>query len=629
LTEGGLEFTHNYNFRINCEETDINGLIVYIVRGKYMKTHRILKLIALALYRKHHMTTISIFIILVGACFVPVSSSQKLQQHSEQGLQIFSGQILFAPMYSTTTYLLDDAGIVTHTWPSTYLPYLAAYMLDDGTLLRTIKTSKATHGGIEKYSTDGTVIWHYEYYLSNQYEANHDFKPLPNGHILMVVSETKTRDEAIAAGRDPTHLQGDILTSDFLVEIEPTGPTSGNIVWEWHVWDHLIQNYSYSEENFGVVTEHPELLDINYGVIGQDWLHCNSVAYNEQLDQILISFRNLNEIWIIDHSTTTTEAAGHTGGNSGKGGDILYRWGNPQTYNHQNATCQKLFGQHDASWINPGCPGEGHILVFNNGVGRGYSSVDEIIPPVNSTGQYYLQNGSTYGPENPAWSYTATPPISFYADFISGTQRLPDGNTLICDGPAGRFFEVTPDGTTIWQYINSYPTLLTNDVFKIQYILPQEPQPQISDLDCQGSLSWTNIQPGTPLQGSFQVQNIGDPSSLLNWKVNMSSIAWGTWSVIPESGENLAPEDGQVTVQVSVVAPNEKNTEFEGYIRVENQDNATDFAVIPVYLKTPTDTHTQQTMNLLWFFQFMQRHSLIKDYVFLKTFFRMILSSIK
>ena len=567
-----------------------------------MKTHRFLKLIALALYRKHHVTVFSIFMILVGTCFVPISSPQKIPQYSEQDIQTFGGQILFAPMYSTATYLIDDAGIVTRTWPSSYLPYLAVYMLDDGTLLRTIRTSKATHGGIEKYSRDGTVIWHYEYYLTNQIETNHDFKPLPNGHILMVVSETKTRTEAINAGRDPTHLQGDILTTDFLIEIEPTGPTSGNIVWEWHVWDHLIQDYSNSEENFGVVVDHPELLDINFGVTGADWLHCNSVAYNENFDQILISFRNINEIWIIDHSTTTAEAAGHTGGNRGKGGDILYRWGNPQSYNPQSANNQKLFGQHDASWIKPGYPGEDHILVFNNGVGRGYSSVDEIIPPVNSTGQYYLQNGSTYGPENPTWNYTATPSTSFYADFISGAQRLPDGNTLICDGPAGRFFEVTPEGTTVWQYINPYPDPLNNRVFKIQYIPPQEPQPQIPDLDCQGSLSWMNIQPGATVQGSFQVQNIGDLGSLLNWRINMSSMTWGTWTVTPESGENLTPEEGQITVQVSVVAPNEENTEFEGYIRVENQDNATDFAVIPVYLKTPTDTHTQQTMNHPWFF---------------------------
>jgi hypothetical protein len=114
------------------------------------------------------------------------------------------------------------------------------------------------------------------------------------------------------------------------------------------------------------------------------------------------------------------------------------------------------------------------------------------------------------------------------------------------------------------------------------------------------------------VNGSFQVQNIGDPGSLLNWTTNVSSLDWGTWTFNPESGENLTPEDGQVTVQVSVVAPNEKNSEFQGYIRVENRDNSTDFDVISVYLKTPISTHAVQTMAHPFLFTLRQRHSLIE-----------------
>ena len=567
-------------------------------------------------FTKYRMLIPVIIFLFIGTSFMPLSSPQIVFHIEKQLTTPFDGQILFAPMYSTKTYLIDSTGAVNRTWSSSYWPYWSVYLLDDGSLLRTMQTSNqdATHGGIEKYSRDGTVIWHYEYYSPNQYSTHHDFKPLPNGHVLMIVSEIKTRTEAINEGCDPTHLQGDTLTSDYLVEIEPTGPTSGNIVWEWHVWDHLIQDYNNFEENFGVVGDHPELFDINFGVPGDDWLHCNSVAYNEEFDQILISFRNLNEIWIIDHSTTTIEAAGHTGGNNGKGGDILYRWGNPQTYHPESSNNQKLFGQHDAQWIKPGYPGEGHILVFNNGLGRGYSSIDEIIPPVNSIGQYYLQNESTYGPENPTWSYTATPPTSFYADFISGAQRLPDGNTLICDGPSGRFFEVTPDRTTIWQYINPYPGPLTNDVFKIQYIPPKEPtQPQIPDLDCQGSLSWTNVQPGGTFSGSFQVQNIGGDSSLLNWTINTSSITWGTWSYTPASGEHLTPGEGQITVQVSVVAPNKPKSDFEGYVRVENINDPADYELIPVILKTPANIiFNWLTLLHQLFVHFLQNHLVLE-----------------
>ncbi|MGF3554347.1 MAG: aryl-sulfate sulfotransferase [Thermoplasmatota archaeon] len=501
---------------------------------------------------------------------------------------IFSGQILFAPMYSGTTYLIDNNGVVNRTWSSNYWPYWSVYLLNDGSLLRSIQTSKeeATHGGIEKYSSDGTIIWHYEYFSPNQYWTHHDFKPLPNGHVLMIASEIKTRAEALAMGRNPMYIQGDKMISDFLVEIEPNGPNSGNIIWQWHVWDHLIQDYDPSKANYGVVKDHPELLDINFGPSSEDWLHCNSVDYNPQFDQILISFRNLNEIWIIDHSTTTNQASNHSGGKYGHGGDILYRWGNPQTYRAGNANDQKLFGQHDATWTKPSYPGEGDILIFNNGLGRGYSSVDEITPPVDKNGEYYLEPGFAYGPENLTWSYTATPPNSFYADYISGAQRLPDGNTLICDGPSGRFFEVTTDKTIIWQYINPYPNPMMNRVFKIEYISPSEPVPPVPDLDCTGSLTWNNVRPGETRNGSFQLQNIGDPGSLLNWKINSSSLNWGIWTITPDCGENLTPEDGQVTIHVSVVAPNQKNTQFNGYIRVENLDDSTDYDLIPVYLKT-------------------------------------------
>jgi len=138
-------------------------------------------------------------------------------------------------------------------------------------------------------------------------------------------------------------------------------------------------------------------------------------------------------------------------------------------------------------------------------------------------------------------------------------------------------------------------------VFKIDYIPPEEPppQPDTPDLECSGSLSWTNIEPNATVDGIFQVQNIGDAGSLLNWTINTSSITWGIWSFNPESGENLTPENGQVTVQVSVVAPNEKNSEFQGDLRVENQQNSTDFCLIPVYLKTPIN----QNIYLNQFFE--------------------------
>ena len=504
-----------------------------------------------------------------------------------------TGQILFAPMDSTETYLIDFTGAVNHTWSSSYLPGEAVYWLGNGTILRTIKTEIAGYGGagggIQKVLWDGTISWDFRYDTNGDL-SHHDIKPLPNGNVLMIAWETKSRSEAIAAGRNPDTFIGDSFMPSHIIEVHQNGPTSGQIVWEWHVWDHLIQDYDSSKANYDVVANHPELIDINYGTdpVKTDWLHTNSIDYNEDFDQILVSVRNFNEIWVIDHSTTTQEAARHIGGNSGKGGDILYRWGNPQTYRAGTSMDQNFFGQHDATWIKPGCPGQGNILVFNNGLDRPtgtYSSVDEIIPPVDENGLYYLESEAPYGPENTLWIYTGDPPTNFYSSGISGAERLKDGNTLICNGVEGRFFEVTPDGTTVWEYVNPYPLPILNNVFKIDYIPPEEPT-EGADLECSGYLSWTDIKPGATVNGTFQIQNIGDESSQLNWNINTSSIPWGTWYYSPPSGDNLTPQDGPTTVQVMVDTPEEKNTEFIGYIRVENKDNPEDYDIISVSLTT-------------------------------------------
>ena len=568
------------------------------------RTATLLKLKHNTEFRK---TIFFVIFLMIGACFVPLSSSQLMDQNPQPYPKTIDGQFLYSPMWSTTTYLRRADGSLNRSWASSYFPGVAVWWLGDGTILRTIRTGSGggyggSGGGVQKVEWDGTVVWDFRY-NTNGVLTHHDVKTLPNGNVLLIAWETKTRTEAIAAGRNPSYVGNQGLMPDHVIEVQPTGPSSGEIVWEWHVWDHLIQDYDASKENYDVVGDHPELVDVNYWTSTQkDWMHTNSIDYNEEFDQILISVHNFNEIWVIDHSTTTAEAAGHSGGNSGKGGDLLYRWGNPEAYRAGTASDQKLFCQHDATWIKPGCPGDGDILVFNNGGNRFYSTVDEIVPPVDDNGIYYLAPGSAYGPTALTWIYSPQP--SFYAGHLSGAQRLTSGNTLVCNGETGKIFEVTTEGTTVWQYTGA------GVILKMEYIPPEEP-PEVNntpDLDCSGSLSWTNIEPGATVNGMFQIQNVGDTGSLLNWTINTSSISWGTWSFTPESGENLTPEDGQITVHVSVIAPNEKNSEFEGYIRVENQNDSNDFDVIPVYLKTPLNRHLVQ-LNMIFhsFFLFKFR----------------------
>jgi hypothetical protein len=427
----------------------------------------------------------------------------------------FSGYTLFAPQQSSTTYLIDNHGKPVHAWGSSFAPGLSAYLLEDGHLLRTARygpggASKFNVGGagglIEERAWDGTLVWAYVY-SSILHRQHHDIERLPNGNVLLIAWEGKSGAEAIAAGRSPAFLTDGELWPDHVIEVKPSGETGGLIVWEWDVWDHLIQEYDPTKDNYGVVADHPELIDVNYkattgpGSGGADWTHINAIDYNESLDQILVSVHGLSEIWVIDHSTTTEEAAGHTGGNSGKGGDLLYRWGNPQAYDRGDEGDRKLFGQHDSRWIEAAEPGGGNILVFNNGRNRpggNRSTVDEIVPLVDVDGDYELDPDAAYGPDEALWSYPEDPADAFYAQNISGAHRLPNGNTLVCDGPSGTYFEVTPAQLTVWKYVNpitgSVPIVqgqivTGNATFRVHRYAPDYP-----------AFDGRDLTPGDPLE---------------------------------------------------------------------------------------------------------------------------------
>jgi hypothetical protein len=438
-------------------------------------------------------------------------------------------------MTSPTVTLVDMEGRVVHTWETQYPPGANTYLLENGHLLRTAaslgggmggfggtfgggrrgaatatggtntqparptRPSGAAGGGrIQEIAWDGAMLWDYEYATDTQ-APHHDITRMPNGNILFLIWETKTAEQAIAAGRNPEYQRsGGELPPDAILEVKPSGTNSGQIVWEWHVWDHLIQDFDKTKPNFGDVAAHPELIDINYsetwmdppaantaqggrgggaaGAFGggrggfggmggmggggriatTDWTHFNTITYNADLDQIMVTSYTFSEFWIIDHSTTTAQAASHAGGKSGKGGDLLYRWGNPEAYRAGKGQDQTLFCPHDSHWIAKGLPGEGHVIIFNNGpnrpTGERFSSVEEVILPMDKDGKYQRQPNGSFAPPQPFWTYTATNKTDFYSQNIGGAQRLPNGNTLICSGANGKLFEVTSKGETVWQY---------------------------------------------------------------------------------------------------------------------------------------------------------------------------------
>ena len=376
------------------------------------------------------------------------------------------GYVLFTPISSTNTYLIDKCGKQVKTWASTYRPGQSVYILPDGTLLRSGNANNTTFtaggkgGIIQKIDWNGNLTWSYT--ISNTLECqHHDIKVLPNGNVLAIVWESKSNTEAIAQGRNPLLVPATVW-SEKIIEIQPIGATGGNIVWEWHLWDHLVQDFDATKSNYGSVSTSPQLLNMNFEAssTNSDWIHLNSIDYNATLDQILLSSHAFDEVWIIDHSTTTTQAASHTEGNSGKGGDLLYRWGNPQAYNNGTVTNQKLFGQHNANWIKSGLPYQKQIMIFNNGNGRtggNYSTVEIINPPVNG---YNYTATLPYGPTTTSWIYNSGNPNTIYAANISGSQQLSNGNVILCDGPLGTFREVNTTGTTLWKYVNPVSTAI-------------------------------------------------------------------------------------------------------------------------------------------------------------------------
>ena len=375
----------------------------------------------------------------------------------------YNGYTLFAPITSTQTYLINNCGQVVHEWTSTFTPGASVYLLENGNLLRTGKIANAdiqfggVGGKIELFDWDNNLLWEYTY-STTEVSQHHDIYPLPNGNILMLAVTTMTQAEAIQAGRNPANLEDGKLFNEQILELEPVGTDQANIIWEWNINDHLIQDFDNTKDNFGVVADNEQLLDINY--LNSDkspanWLHINSIQYNAALNQIVMSTRILSEIYIIDHSTTTAEAATNSGGTYGKGGDLLYRWGNMEAYDHGDTNDRTLFGQHYPHWIPDGLTDAGKLLIYNNGGDRVFSTVEIINPPVSAPGVYSYDSNDGYLPVTAEWNYTdPVDPLNFFSAILSSGQRLPNGNTLICDGDSGYFFEIDSNGDIVWEYIN-------------------------------------------------------------------------------------------------------------------------------------------------------------------------------
>ena len=370
--------------------------------------------------------------------------------------QEFDGYALYNS--GNTTYLIDKDGEIAHRWNCAYRGGYAMLLDDDGNLMRAaINNSNqlngaAVAGRVQLLDRDANVIWEFVY-SSAEHVSHHDITLMPDGGVLLTAWETKSLAELQELGytgnsdKWPTHF----------VEVQPDGNGGGEIVWEWHMIDHVIQDVDPDKPNYGVIADNPQLMDINVatsggggggpGGRGGDWFHVNGVDYNEELDLITFSSRFLSEIYDIDHSTTTAEAATHEGGNSGMGGDLMYRWGNPSNYDTPGA--QTIDGPvHDSRYIpNDGRFRGGWIQFFNNeGSGGSGTSVDAINPPWNGT-TFDRTPGQAYLPATADFRHVALDRASGQ----SASDAMPNGNTYVSLS-RGYMYEVDQDDNVVWQY---------------------------------------------------------------------------------------------------------------------------------------------------------------------------------
>lgn len=372
--------------------------------------------------------------------------------------QTFNGFALYNELQDNTAYLIDANGDIAHSWNCDRPCNYAMALKPNGNIVRGAVAQgnsingPAVGGLLQELDPEANIVWQFNY-SSTDYVSHHDLALMPNGNVLLTAWDVRSNAEMQAVGYDGNG--GKYPTT--ILEVQQNG-TSAEIVWQWFLYDHLVQDVDPELPNFGNIKENPQRLDVNVPTGGGpggggpgggngDWIHVNGLDYNEARDQIVFSSRYLSEIFVIDHSTTTEEAAGSTGGNAGKGGDFLYRWGNPENYG-ADGTQQLQAAVHDARWIpNDGRPNANGIMFFNNEGGPGGdSSADIIRPPYE--GQYgFALTGEAYGPTDFEFRHACIDNASGQ----SAAYRLPNGNTYV--NLSGEYmYEVDANDNVVWQH---------------------------------------------------------------------------------------------------------------------------------------------------------------------------------
>jgi len=319
-------------------------------------------------------------------------------------------------------YLVDMEGRIVHTWRTTTAQQSHCRLLPDGNLLYpTRDRSNIREAGLRELAPDSTVQWYYHCRI------DHDFQVLENGELMI---------HAIRDFMWP-EIGPELKRHPYIVEIT----RQKELVWQWCGEEHIGELQALlSPEG----RRHFE--DRVRGEYAFDWAHNNTcqvippnATHEREIERglpprftpgnIIFSYRSVDIIGVIERES----------------GRIVWAWG-PGI----------LDGQH-----KPHMLANGNILIFDNGTSRDYSRVIELNPLT----------------EEIEWEYTAEPRTEFHSRYISGAQRLANGNTLVCEGEKRRLFEVTREGETVWEYIVPHDDGSLGETYRCLRYPPQYVQP--------------------------------------------------------------------------------------------------------------------------------------------------------
>ena len=480
---------------------------------------------------------ISLFSFILSALTVLSQESLMIKTETRywDNSRTTNGYTLFATR--GTTFLIDFEGHVIHLWNIGTNPRFT----EAGTLLDAVGGNLSSQDSWKELDWNGNTLWQYTESRSN-YHGHHDFVKIFNPKLgdstfIYIANKDLTAHQCLNAGCDPSHSYTG-AQMDAIVEVN----RAGTVIWEWWFFNHVVQDIDPTKSTYGIIANTPGRINLNIrgNPVKSDWLHCNSLDYNQDLDLIVVNSVH-GEFYVIDHGNTfipnkpdssITLAAGTAG-------DFLYRFGDPARYNKgdppsvldnwEKATAgnTQVGGSHDVQWIRSGLPGAGHFLLFNNDGNlfelTPQSYIEEINPYLNSagtnTGHFVNPPDAGYRVVNSpdanlmkekknvskqiVWMFSSKNNISFYSTMGSSAQRLPNGNTFVCSMNDGHFFEVAPSDTSIvWEYVNpmtrvgikkvkmdNYPTY--NGVFRAYRYASDHP-----------ALAGHDLTPGATMTGS-------------------------------------------------------------------------------------------------------------------------------